>query len=80
MATRCRAPGEPLARHKARSLRDPRSDYGVVAVDHMLAALRADPRFRALLDRARTDVAAQRARARQRGLLDFAPLLGRPLE
>ncbi len=55
-------------------------DYGIAAVDPMLAAVRDDPRFRALVDRARTDVAAQRERARQRGLLDFAPLLGRPLE
>ena len=54
--------------------------YGIAAIDLMLAAVRDDPRFRALLDRARTDVAAQRERARQGGLLDFAPLLGRPLE
>ena len=55
-------------------------DYGIAAIDPMLAAVRDDPRFRALVDRARTDVAAQRERARQRGLLDFAPLLGRRLE
>jgi serine/threonine protein kinase len=55
-------------------------DYGIAAIDPMLAAVRNDPRFGAMLDRARADVAAQRERARQRGLLDFAPLLGRPLE
>ena len=55
-------------------------DYGIAAIDPMLAVLRNDPRFRALVDRARTDVAAQCERARQRGLLDFAPLLGRALE
>jgi eukaryotic-like serine/threonine-protein kinase len=55
-------------------------DYGIAAIDPMLAAVRDDPRFRALVDRASTDVAAQRERARQRGLFDFAPLLGRPLD
>jgi hypothetical protein len=40
---------------------------------------RACPRFNRRLERARSDVAAQRERARQRGLLDIAPLLGRPL-
>jgi hypothetical protein len=55
-------------------------DYGIAVIDPMLSGVRDDSRFRALVDRARTDVAAQRERARQRGLLDFAPLLGHPLE
>ena len=55
-------------------------DYGIADIDPTLAAVRDDPRFRALIERARTDAAAQRERARQRGLLDFAQLLGRPLE
>lgn len=55
-------------------------DYGIAAIDPMLATLHTDPRIDALLNRARTDVAAQRERARQRGLLDFTPLLGHPLE
>jgi hypothetical protein len=44
----------------------------------MLATLREHPDFRALLDRAVQDVAAQRERANTRGLLDLSSLLGRP--
>ena len=54
-------------------------DYGVALLDPMLTALRDDPDFRALLDRAVQDVAAQRERAKTRGLLDLSSLLGRPL-
>ena len=53
---------------------------GIAAIYFLLAVLCNHSRFRALVDRARTDVAAQRERERQRGLLDFAPLLGRALE
>ncbi len=54
-------------------------DYGIAAIDPMLASLRDHPDFRSLLDRARDDVAAQRARAQARGLLDLSSLIGRPL-
>jgi hypothetical protein len=54
-------------------------DYGIASVDPMLASLRDHPGFRSLLDRARRDVAAQRDRARERGLLDLSSLIGRPL-
>lgn len=40
--------------------------------------LGADPRYVAYLDRMRADIAAQRERARQRGLLDLTGLVGPP--
>jgi hypothetical protein len=43
--------------------------------DRILAELRADSRFRDILDRMRTDVDAQRARAQARGLLELEGLL-----
>lgn len=50
-------------------------DYGTLERDPILAALAGDARFREILDRMRKDVAAQRARARDRGLLDVDALL-----
>ena len=50
-------------------------DYGVLELDPFFATLRGDPRYRELLERMRKDVAAQRARARERGLLDIDALL-----
>ena len=51
-------------------------DYGTLeAWDPVFAALRSDARFRAILERLRKDVDAQRARARDRGLLDIDSLL-----
>jgi eukaryotic-like serine/threonine-protein kinase len=50
-------------------------DYHVLERNPIFAPVSADPRFTALVARMRADVAAQQARARERGLLDFAPLL-----
>jgi hypothetical protein len=50
-------------------------DYHVLERNPIFAPVAADPRFTALVARMRADVAAQQARARERGLLDFAPLL-----
>jgi len=49
--------------------------YGFLAPDPLFAPLRGDPAFRALLERMKADVAAQRARADKRRLLDLDPLL-----
>jgi TolB-like protein/predicted Ser/Thr protein kinase len=54
-------------------------DYGFLQVDPMLASLAGEPGFRALVDRMTADVAAQRARAIERGLLNLEGLIGRPL-
>ena len=45
-------------------------DFGLLERDPIIAPLGGDPRFPGLLDRMRSDLEAQRARARQRGLLD----------
>jgi TolB-like protein len=53
-------------------------EYAQIERDPILAGLRSEPRYRALLDRMRQDVDAQRARARARGLLDVAGVLAEP--
>jgi serine/threonine protein kinase/Tfp pilus assembly protein PilF len=50
-------------------------DYGFLELDPILAALGSNARFREVLDRMKKDVDAQRARARDRGLLDIDGLL-----
>ena len=50
-------------------------DYGLLEHDPILGKVSADPKFREILNRMRRDVEAQRTRARERGLLDFDPLL-----
>ena len=50
-------------------------DYGSLERDPILAPLRGDAKFEEILDRIRTDVEGQRARARERGLFDFGSLL-----
>ena len=50
--------------------------YGLLERDPILAKLTVDPKFQEIVDRMRRDTAAQRTRARERGLLDFEPLLG----
>ena len=54
-------------------------DYAFLELDSIFRAqLGVDPRFRDVLDRMRRDVEAQRARARERGLLEVESLLGAP--
>jgi serine/threonine protein kinase/tetratricopeptide (TPR) repeat protein len=50
-------------------------DYGLLERDPILAPLGSDARLRGILERMRKDVDAQRARARERGLLDIDALL-----
>lgn len=51
-------------------------DYSALERDPvLLARFGSDARFTALLERMRGEVVTQRQRARERGLLDFAPLL-----
>jgi eukaryotic-like serine/threonine-protein kinase len=50
-------------------------DYAFLDRDPILAPLRDEPRYHDILGRMRQDVAAQRARARQRGLLEVETLL-----
>lgn len=50
-------------------------DYGLLERDPALATLRSTPRFAAMLDAMRRDVAAQRQTAREQGLLDIDSLL-----
>jgi hypothetical protein len=50
-------------------------EYGLLERDPAFAVVRGTPRFRALLDGMRRDVAAQRQAAREKGLLDFDSLL-----
>ena len=54
-------------------------DYGIAAIDPMLASLREHPDFKALLDRARRDVAVQRERARARGTAGLGGVDGKGL-
>ncbi len=53
-------------------------EYGYLERDPIFAPLRADGRFRDLLDRMRRDVETQRQAARERGLFDIDALLARP--
>jgi hypothetical protein len=52
-------------------------DNAALAGDPILSPLRHEPRFRAILERMRQNVAAQRARARDRGLLEIDTLVTR---
>jgi serine/threonine protein kinase/Tfp pilus assembly protein PilF len=49
-------------------------DYGILSGDPIFAPLAQEARYRALIDNMRTDVARQRQRARDRGLLDLSSL------
>jgi hypothetical protein len=50
-------------------------EYAQIERDPILAELRSEPRYRAVVEAMRRDVDAQRARARERGLRDIAGVL-----
>jgi hypothetical protein len=60
----------------ARAVESGYPEYGQIERDPILAQLRAEPRYRELLDRMRKNVDATRARAAERGLLDVANVFG----
>jgi hypothetical protein len=49
-------------------------DYGILSGDPIFVPLAQESRFRALIENMRTDVARQRQRSLDRGLLDLSSL------
>ena len=58
----------------ARAVEGGYPEYAQIERDPILAEIRSEPRYRELLDRMKERVAAQRARAAERGLLDVTNL------